>query len=259
MVPDPRLSTRERTVDAVYDALVRELVEEARQDEGVIGLLLTGSLARGDALPGTDIDLRYILTEGASRPFTSSPVDGVLVERTFLDPTSARARLQTHPMNVYAYLDGQILLDHRNVLAELRKQAEERFENYRTPDEQRAVIGFLLRCSRDKITVAADGGDWLKAAFVTATTSWQIMEGLWSVCDRPLPPSSSVRPHLHDLAEQMPDIEAKYHDLFLGDTRRRVEVALELIDWTLSRADPESVTDSVPDSDTAEAHLSRSR
>jgi predicted nucleotidyltransferase len=84
----------------LYEDLLRDLVDEARQDEEVIGLLLTGSLARGDALPGTDIDLRYILTEGADRPYRSTPRDGVLVEQGYADLPTAREKLEANPMDV---------------------------------------------------------------------------------------------------------------------------------------------------------------
>jgi predicted nucleotidyltransferase len=218
----------------LYEDLLRDLVDEARQDEEVIGLLLTGSLARGDALLGTDIDLRYILTEGADRPYRSTPRDGVLVEQGYADLPTAREKLEANPMDVYAYLDGRILLDERHALAGLRIEARGCYERYQLSDTRRSTISFLLGCSRDKISVAVDGGDWLKAAFVAGTSSWQLMEGLWAANNLPLPPNSSVRPHLRDLAGP-PDVEAKYRRLFLGDTGERVGVTLELIDWIRAR------------------------
>jgi predicted nucleotidyltransferase len=219
----------------LYGKLVEDLVEEARGDEEIVGLLLTGSLARGDALPGTDIDLRYVLADGLTRAARSAPRDGVLVEQSFTDAAAARATLEANPMHVYAYLDGRILHDPLGVLAELRTLAERRFQAYRTPAEEKARIAFLLGCSQDKIDVAWNGGDLLKAAFVTGTSSWQIIEGLWAANDRPLPPNSSVRPHLGDLAAGPAGVEATYERLFLGDTVERVETAQELIGWIVTR------------------------
>lgn len=221
----------------LYEELLGELVDEAGQDEEVIGLLLTGSLARDDALPGTDIDLVYILTDGSSRPFRSEPRDGVLLERGYADVPTVRAQLETSPMKVYGYLDGRILYDPQAVLAGLKVEARDRYDRYQVSEEQRSTIHFLLGCSRDKITVGIDGGDWLRAAFVTGTSSWQIMEGLWAANNLPLPPNSSVRPHLRDLPGP-PDVEAKYRRLFLGDTEERVRIALDLIDWIRDRLQP---------------------
>jgi len=219
----------------LYDGLLRDLVEEERRQDDIIGVLLTGSLARGDALPGTDIDLRLILADGLSRPSRSELCEGVLVERGYADVASAQETLATNAMHVYAYLDGRILHDPQGALGQLRKQAQDRFDTYRIPEQEKATIAFLLQCCRDKIRVATSGGDLLKAAFVTATSSWQIMTGLWAANNRPLPPNSSVRPHLGDLTQGPADVEALYSQLFLADTGQRIEVALELIDWTLAR------------------------
>lgn len=220
-----------------HRTLLQAAVEEATQDSDVIGLLLTGSLARGDALPGTDLDLVVILAEGCSRPFRREVDGGILIERTYVDAPLARVQLDTHPMRVYSYLDGRILYDPEKALKGLTSHARDCFEAYKTPRAHRDETAFLLRCSRDKMRVALGGGDLLKAAYVTGTSSWQIMEGLWAANDLPLPPNSSVRPHLRDLSKGPPRVEESYRDLFLADAARRVQVALELIDWILLQLD----------------------
>ncbi len=220
---------------ASYEELLQKIVAEAHADREIIGILLTGSMARGDALPGTDIDLRFILTEGASRPFDSQPRDGILVERTYADATAERDKIETNPMNVYAHLDGRILHDPQGVLASLKQQAHERFEAYEISKEERDRTAWLLGCARDKIRVALDGGDLLRAAFAAGTTSWGLMEGLWAANNRPLPPNSSVRPHLCDLTVGPPDIQTKYRQLFLGETPERVQITLDLLDWIIGQ------------------------
>lgn len=137
-------------------------------------------------------------------------------------------------MNVYAYLDGQILYDPHGELALLKQQAQRRFDDYEVPEQERANIAFLLGCSRDKVRVAMNGDDLLKAAFVAGTTSWGVMEGLWAANSRPLPPNSSVRPHLKDLTVGPPDIEPKYRQLFMAETPERVQVTLDLLDWIIA-------------------------
>ncbi len=217
---------------AVYEGLLGELVAEVVRDDEVVGVLLTGSLARGDALPGTDVDLRVILVDGVSRPALHEVRDGVPVEWGYADEAAARAAVDANPMHVYAYLDGRILHDPQGVLARLRQHAVERFEGYRVSEAGRDQLAESLRYPAEKIRVAVAGGDLLKAAFVSATCSWFLMEGLWAANDRPLPPNSSVRPHLRDLAGP-PEVESLYGDFFLGTAERRVEVALYLLDWIL--------------------------
>ncbi|GAA1708578.1 nucleotidyltransferase domain-containing protein [Kribbella yunnanensis] len=216
----------------MYEELVAELVAEAQRDEEVVGVLLTGSVARGDALAGTDVDLRVILGDGVSRPALHEVRGGVPVEWGYADERGAREALEKAPMHVYAYLDGRILHDPAGVLSRLRQQAVQRFEGYRVSEVERAELERNLRYPAEKIRVAVAGGDLLKAAFVASTTSWFLIEGLWAANDRPLPPNSSVRPHLRDLAGP-PDVESLYGELFLADAERRVEVALFLCDWVL--------------------------
>jgi hypothetical protein len=220
-----------------YQTLLRSIIEAATHDNDVVGVFLMGSLARGDALPGTDLDLLLILAAGRRRPFRREVRDGVLVECDYLDVPSARLDLDTHPMRVYGYLDGTVLHDPHGELELLKRHARCRLAEYVAPVEQRARIAFLLRCSRDKMRVAMNGRDLLKAAYVTGTSSWQIMEGLWAANGLPVPPNSSVRPHLRDLTQGPPDVETCYRDLFLGDARGRVQTALELIDWILAQLD----------------------
>jgi predicted nucleotidyltransferase len=216
----------------LYEGLLRELLAEAVADDQVVGVLLTGSLARGDALPGTDVDLRVILAAGVERAAVDEVREGVMVEWGFADEAKARAAMASNPMQVYAYLDGRVLHDPLGALGRLRERAVERFEGYRVGEDEKAAIAANLRYPAEKIRVAVAGGDLLKAAFVTGTTSWYLMEGLWAANDRPLPPNSSVRPHLKDLAGP-PEVETLYRELFLANAERRVEVALFLYDWIL--------------------------
>lgn len=220
-----------------HRTLLLAAIEEATRDDDVIGLLLTGSLARGDALPGTDLDLVMILAEGLSRPFRREVEREILVERTYVDEASAGVQLDAHPMWVYGHLDGSILYDPEKALERLRVYARDRLQAYETPAAHRDETAFLLRCSRDKMRVALGGGDLLKAAYVAGTSSWQIMEGLWAANDLPVPPNSSVRAHLRDLSKGPPEVERSYRELFLAGAAQRVQVALELIDWILIQLD----------------------
>jgi hypothetical protein len=215
-----------------YDAVVAELVSAATLDVDVIGVLLTGSLARGDAIPGTDIDMRFILTEGLRRQPRHDLRGGIPVECGYADEAAARATLDADPMHIYAYLDGRILYDPRDVLARLRQHAQSLYDTYQVGEQERLDLATRLRHPAEKIRVAMSGGDLLKAAFVTATSSWFLMEGLWAANNLPLPPNSSVRPHLRDLSGPV-DVEDLYRDLFVAETQRRVEVALYFYEWII--------------------------
>jgi predicted nucleotidyltransferase len=116
----------------LYDVLLQEIVDEARTHEDILAILLTGSVARGDALPGSDLDLRFILSPGHSRTFQSEFRRGILIERGYADLAQAQSKLKTNPMEVYAYLDGQILYDPATILIQLRATSHRLLVNVST-------------------------------------------------------------------------------------------------------------------------------
>ena len=111
-------------------------------------------------------------------------------------------------MEVYAYLDRRIL-----------------------PEGERRGIGYWLQSADIKVRAALEAGDELKAAFIAGTTAWKILEGVWAVNDRPMPPSGGVSAHLADLSSRPPPAADWFARLFLGDTSARIETALDLIGW----------------------------
>ena len=184
-----------------------EVIEEAQADGDVTGLLLAGSVARGDAGPSSDLDIYVLLRDGCARAFRSEVRQGLLVEYKSADFARAHSQIERSPMEVYAYLTGRVLRDEGNRLAELTAFAHQTFQSYKTPGEE------------------------LKAAFIVGTTSWKMLEGVWAVNDRPMPPSGGVKAHLADLTLQPPPEADWFARLFLGDTSARIETALDLIGW----------------------------
>lgn len=105
MVRRPWLTQQVSSLDAitsslpdVYRTVLHDLVEHAVTDDDIIGVLLTGSLARGDALPGTDIDLRLILKPGERRSWRHDNYQGVDVERGYVDEETALSTLTSNPV-----------------------------------------------------------------------------------------------------------------------------------------------------------------
>ena len=49
-----------------HRCLLQEILDRACRDDEVIGVLLTGSVARGDAYPGSDLDVFMPLRDGCS-------------------------------------------------------------------------------------------------------------------------------------------------------------------------------------------------
>ncbi len=216
------------------DGLIARVTEPLHRDKNVCGVLLTGSRARGDACPGSDLDLLVLVHSLTESSFCSEMIDDVLVERHIRDRAGAEARLLENPMELYSYLDGRAVYDPDGLLAELTKIAKDRFESYQTPARKKSAL-YWLKSTSLKLSAAMAAGDMPKLGYYTSLNSWKVLEGLWALSDKPVPPAGAVWAHLPDLRAVPEGLEVSLRELFEGAPSGRAQVMLELIDWLLER------------------------
>ena len=216
-----------------HRTLLKEILDQADRDSEIIGVMLSGSVARGDAYPGSDLDVHILLNNGCRRAFQSEIRQGILVECHYDDFELANSKLEKNPMKVYAYLDGRILYDPEGRLRQLVHLAGTRLEAYRISANESNAISYWLESARGKILAAKEAGDELKAAYITSVTSWKILEGIWAANEKPMPPGGAVWAHIKDLSRGPPHVEAQLRRLFEGDTLDRIGAAVEIIEWIL--------------------------
>ncbi len=218
-------------MDEDRDRLLASVLAETRADGEVLGVMLQGSTARGDALPGSDVDLFVLLRTGCGRPFAAEERGGLWLERHFADADGARARLRASPGLAYSFDEGRILHDPAGEMADLAAFARDLLRGYRTPPAEMEATVYWLRSARRKIAAARDADDRVRAGFVAATTSWKVLEGIWAMNDLPIPPSGALPARLADLAIAPPGWPSLFAAMFTGDDRTRIDAALRAIDW----------------------------
>jgi predicted nucleotidyltransferase len=231
------MSSGETNIDGIdiqYRSLLQSIIDEAVHQEDRLGILLKGSVARGDALPGSDLDISFMLIDGNSREFQPEIRQGIMVEQSYTDMARALSQIETNPMQVYAYLDGRILYDPAGAIKQLTNQARLRFATYQTSEHERHEIAYWLQSVQLKLRVALNANDVLKAAYLSSTVSWQFLRGLWAVNNKPMPPNGSVWPHLKDLSQGPDAIEEQLYYLFCGETLQRIHTTLGLLEWILT-------------------------
>ncbi|MBZ4222746.1 nucleotidyltransferase domain-containing protein [Bacillus wiedmannii] len=216
-----------------HKKLVQTIVAEILSINKITGCMLIGSVARGDAYPDSDLDFYVLLEDGQNKKFHSETREEILVEYKYADVNQILENFKNNPMELYSFLEGEILFDKSGELKKLKEIATSEFENYRVSSDKVKGISHWLRSSLIKIQSALKAHDELKASYIVHTSTWTLLEGIWAINNKPTPPAGSVLRYIQVLPNKPIHLEALLHKLFLGDTKERIESAIMLMEWVL--------------------------
>jgi len=202
-------------------------IETLRYLPGVRGAALTGSWARGDAAQGSDVDLLVLCGENH---FEATWHEGVLIETSYTTYEHALEKLAKTPMEPYRWLDAKILFDDGG-LADLMRTARSTYACYTTPESEKRRLAHWLRSLELKLSAA--GNDALKVRFFTATNAWILLEAVWAVNNRPMPPTATA----YRLCPQLDCIPFPhwFEELFHENETHRAEATRKIISWAVER------------------------
>lgn len=158
-----------------------------------------------------------------------------LVEYKYADVNQILVNFQNNPMELYSFLEGEILFDKSGELKRLKEIATYEFENYRVSSDKVKGISHWLHSSLIKIQSALKANDEFKASYIIHTSTWTLLEGIWAINNKPTPPAGSVLRYIQALPKKPIHLEALLHKLFLGDTKERIESAIVLMEWVLHK------------------------
>jgi hypothetical protein len=198
-------------MDVRFPTRLREDVLEAvlaghRASSGVLGVLLSGSLARGTARQDSDIDLLLVLADGRTRRFDRQHHGPIVVEQN--TRTAADWTEQFTPSRIgdeswgYAFLDGVILYDPHGAVAQLVAAAADAQAAYRLPDPIRAHYTWSWDHVRPKLEAVLRLDDATEIGWAVAAMTEHLMKTLWAINGRSLPSLDlgCFQRHLDDLA-----------------------------------------------------------
>ena len=209
--------------------IFHNLVREFKKDSTVEGLLLNGSVAVGTATEESDLD---IIVLGKKEEFVSQLIDSVLVEIHYTSFESAINKLRTNPKEVYKYLDAKIEYDSGKA-QEIITYAENTFENYHVTQKERHEIAYWLKSIKPKLEAAFSKQDLLLISYLVSINTWKVLEGIWAVNHKPVPPASSLYRRYKEL-ELIPS-QNWFEGLLIGDPEHRGQIMIESIGWLLKR------------------------
>ncbi|MEI4712586.1 nucleotidyltransferase domain-containing protein [Bacillus cereus] len=216
-----------------YKKLVQTILNEYVFRDKVNGLILIGSVARGDAYPESDLDFYILLEDGQKKKFHSEMREDILVEYKGADFNQIQVNFKNNPMELYSFLEGKILFDKSGELKKLKEIATYEFENYRVSFDKMKGISHWLHSSLIKIQSALKANDELKASYIVHTSTWTLVEGIWAINNKPVPPAGSVLRYIQTLPNIPIHLDELLNKLFLGDTTERIRSAIFLIEWVL--------------------------
>ncbi|CAM3980318.1 DNA polymerase subunit beta [Bacillus luti] len=216
-----------------HKKLVQTIVAEIVSKDKVNGFMLIGSVARGDAYPESDLDFYILLEDGHKKKFHSEMREDILVEYKSADFNQIQLNFKNNPMELYSFLEGGILFDKSGELKKLKEIATYEFENYRVSSDKVKGISHWLHSSLIKIQSALKANDELKASYIVHTSTWTLVEGIWAMNNKPVPPAGSVLKYIQTLSNRPNHFDELINKVFLADTRERISSAIFLMEWVL--------------------------
>ena len=209
--------------------IFHNLVGEFKKDSTIEGVLLNGSVAVGTATEESDLD---IIVLGKKEEFVSKLIDSVLVEIHYTSFESAINKLRTNPKEVYKYLDAKIEYDNGKA-QEIISYAENTYKKYRVLEREQNEISYWLKSVKLKLEAAFSKQDLLLISYLVSINTWKVLEGIWAVNQKPVPPASSLYRRYKEL-ELIPS-QNWFEGLLIEDSEHRGQIMIESIDWILKR------------------------
>ena len=177
----------------------------------------------------SDLD---IVVLGDENKFVSKVIDAISVEIHYLTYDKAIERLNNCPMEVYKYLEVKIEYDNGK-LQEIISYAENIFNHYCVPEKQKREIVYWLKSTELKLKSAFSKQDMLMVSYLVSTNLWKVLEGIWAVNQKPLPPSSSLYRRYAEL--ELVPCWNWFKRLLSEDAVGRGKIMIDCIDWIISK------------------------
>jgi predicted nucleotidyltransferase len=199
-----------------------------RADSSITAVMLMGSVATGTETEGSDLDL-FIL--GNKNKFSTDIVDDILVEYLYCTFETAQMKLEKIDMEVYHYLGSKIIYDLDGRLLKLIRAAMNKYQSHKASERELSELSHWLYSTKLKLTAAINTNNIMKSDFLTATSSWKLIEAVFAINNIPLPPAGRVLQELSKL-NKTPE-QDWFLKLFGKDTTLRTETMINIIDWGL--------------------------
>lgn len=216
-----------------YDKIISDIRHEYEDRDEIQTMILTGSVARGEAYEGNDLDIIFVATQKI--PFSEYRVNESLIEIGGDTLEEMLMRLEENPMYSYMYIDAKAVFDKGDNLLQLKARAQKILDNYSPTNEDKKALKKWLTSVIDKVKVARNNEDIEKVGFHISNVLWKTVEGLYMINDMPTPASTSALRRVNKLTLLPEDFETLWKQTLLGDLDERTIGTLSLISFILKQ------------------------
>jgi predicted nucleotidyltransferase len=143
-----------------YREIVEEVIREFKRQSGIIAVLLSGSVAREDYTPYSDIEFNVVVDKASERKFKdedlwrSRNIRGVFVEIYYGSLESWKKRLlsqKEEPRCLNQFFEAKILHDSNGAAKYLVNLAKEVYSHFTYPPQCMKLAQYALRHNKNKI------------------------------------------------------------------------------------------------------------
>ncbi|HAC15559.1 MAG TPA: hypothetical protein DCE78_06395 [Bacteroidetes bacterium] len=168
------------------DGLIAELNDLYATGEGVYGTYLSGSAAYGGMTEYSDVDF-YVLTR--DHHGTTERIMGIQkVEIRWRTEDEILVDIARGGPFIYQMMDAKISIDPNGKIAELKIEAQERFETFQPSKELLRDLQFRLGEARNKLIGAIKYQSIEKQGYLASVYSGLLMEAIFTLTSKPVAP-----------------------------------------------------------------------
>ncbi len=160
-------------------------VNELKADDRVMGILITGSLARGTETEYSDLD---IIAIGDKNEIIEEVIDGIPVETHYNKVESIKKWFIADPPSCYLYTYGKVVYEREKVLGDLIKTAKNRLDTYEVTDIRKVYLNHKLGALKEKLTASLALKDEQKINYLVCNNFKMLLESVYALNSLPVPP-----------------------------------------------------------------------
>ena len=160
-------------------------VNELKTDDRVIGILITGSLARGTETEYSDLDIIVVADVDET---IEEVIDGIPVETHYNKVESIKKWFIADPPSCYLYTYGKVVYEREKVLGDLIKTAKNRLDTYEITDIRKAYLSHKLGALKEKLTASLALKDEQKINYLICNNFKMLLESVYALNSLPVPP-----------------------------------------------------------------------